>query len=233
MDLARLQKGSLVERAIEQLRAPVASGQWPVGQRIPTEPELAEQLGVSRNTVREAVRVLVHAGMLEARQGAGTFVRAALEPAEVLNRVDRAGLLERVEVRQTLEVEAARLAASRHDEQDAAALRAALDNRAAHQAADHAHNIESFIEVDAQFHAAVVAAAHNSALGDLYRYCEAGIAETIRRTELDADLPEPGQADHEAVFDAIVARDPDAAAAAARALLADTLAMLGGAERDA
>lgn len=229
MSLARIHKGSLVESVIDQLRASVEAGDWPVGQRIPVEPVLAERLGVSRNTVREAVRVLVHAGLLDTRQGAGTFVRAAIDPAETLRRISRAGLLERVEVRLTLEVEAARLAAIRHDDADRAALRAALDERAAHRAADKTtqiHTLESFIEIDARFHGAVVEAAHNSALTDLYRYFASAIVETIRQTELDHELPEPSQADHEALFDAITARDPDAAAAATRQLLAGTIAVL-------
>lgn len=229
MSLARVHKGSLVESVIAQLRASVESGDWPVGQRIPVEPVLAERLGVSRNTVREAVRVLVHAGLLDTRQGAGTFVRAAIDPAETLRRISRAGLLERVEVRLTLEVEAARLAAIRHDHADRTAMRDALDERAAHRSiarAAEANSLESFVEIDARFHGAVVEAAHNSALTDLYRYFAAAIVETIRQTELDHELPEPSQADHEALFEAITTRDPDAAATATRQLLAGTIAVL-------
>ena len=65
---------TLVRQVIDQLREQVASGAWPVGGRIPTEPQLVEALGVGRNTVREAVRALVHAGVLECRQGSGTYV---------------------------------------------------------------------------------------------------------------------------------------------------------------
>jgi len=229
MSLARVHKGSLVESVIDQLRETVESGDWPVGERIPVEATLAERLGVSRNTVREAVRVLVHAGMLDTRQGAGTFVRAAVDPGDTLRRIDRAGLLERVEVRLTLEVEAARLAAVRRNADDLQAMRAALDERAAHRAAHpttQADRLEDFIAIDVRFHAAVVDAAHNSALTDLYRYFAAATVETIRQTEIDQALPEPTQADHQALFDAIVARDADAAAAATRHLLAATIDVL-------
>jgi len=229
MSLARVNKGSLVESVIDQLRASVESGEWPVGQRIPVEPVLAERLGVSRNTVREAVRVLAHAGMLDTRQGAGTFVRAAVDPGETLRRIGRADLLERVEVRLTLEVEAARLAAVRHDNQDRQAMRDALDARAAHRAANTAQlaeTLDTFIQIDARFHAAVVEAAHNRALSDLYRYFAAATVETIRQTETDQTLPVPTQADHEALFEAIVAGHADAAAQATRALLAGTMTAL-------
>lgn len=229
MGLAHIHKPSLVESVIDQLRASVESGEWPVGQRIPVESVLADRLGVSRNTVREAVRVLVHAGLLDTRQGSGTFVRTGVDPAETLRRIGRAALLERIEVRLTLEVEAARLAATRHDDADRSAMREALDQRSSLRAADRGaptSNLDSFIEIDTRFHAAVVNAAHNGALSDLYRYVASAIVETIRQTEIDQALPEPSQADHEALFEAITTRDPDAAANATRHLLAGTIAAL-------
>jgi DNA-binding FadR family transcriptional regulator len=92
MNKVKLPRLSLVDSAVAELRSAVARGEWPVGERIPTEPRLSEQFGVGRNTVREAVRVLVHAGLLETRQGDGTYVRARLDPAEALRRVERSTL---------------------------------------------------------------------------------------------------------------------------------------------
>ena len=83
MKLARITKGSLVETAIESLRQAIEQGHWAIGDRLPVEAELSESLGVSRNTVREAVRVLVHVGMLETRQGDGTYVRATKDAGEI------------------------------------------------------------------------------------------------------------------------------------------------------
>lgn len=77
--LERIRKGSLVETAIESLRNAIEKGDWSVGDRLPVEQELSDSLGVSRNTVREAVRVLVHVGMLETRQGmAPTYALPAM-----------------------------------------------------------------------------------------------------------------------------------------------------------
>ena len=81
MPLATTRRTGLVDQVIEQMRKAISSGEWPVGQRIPAEPELVSALGVGRNTVREAVRALAHAGLLEVRQGDGTFVRATSELA--------------------------------------------------------------------------------------------------------------------------------------------------------
>ena len=74
MALSSPRRSALSDQVIAQLRAQITSGEWPVGSRIPTEPELVEQLGVARNTVREAVRALAHNGLLAIRQGSGTYV---------------------------------------------------------------------------------------------------------------------------------------------------------------
>ena len=85
---------SLVDVTIELMRTQIEEGRWQVGERIPKEAELAEMLKVGRNTVREAVRVLSHARVLDVRQGDGTYVRLSVDPAEVTP----AALRERVAV---------------------------------------------------------------------------------------------------------------------------------------
>src|SRR5690554_7581348 len=97
--LKPIRKGSLVETAIESLRQNIESGEWPVGTRLPVEAELSEALGISRNTIREAVRVLVHVGMLETRQGDGTYVRANRDAGETLRRIARSKLADRKSTR--------------------------------------------------------------------------------------------------------------------------------------
>ena len=100
-----------VARQIENL---ITSGVWPVGSRIPAEKDLVSQLLVSRNTVREALRSLVHTGMIEARVGDGTYVRSLTElAAPLVRRVKRGSLKDAIEVRAALEKEAAHLAAVR------------------------------------------------------------------------------------------------------------------------
>ncbi|BFO20338.1 hypothetical protein SHKM778_67260 [Streptomyces sp. KM77-8] len=86
MSLSHPRRAALSEQVIAALRAEITSGEWPVGSRIPTEPELVEQLGVARNTVREAVRALAHNGLLDIRQGSGTYVVATSELAGVMQR---------------------------------------------------------------------------------------------------------------------------------------------------
>ncbi|WP_043915436.1 FadR/GntR family transcriptional regulator [Kitasatospora griseola] len=216
---------SLVDEAIEQLREQLAAGAWPVGSRIPTEHELAERLRVGRNTVREAIRVLVHAGMLVSRQGEGTFVRSTSDPASVLRGVQRSGVRDVLEVRAALETEAARLAAERHTPDDLARMRAALAREAEVMAA-HPERAgrEATVEHDLEFHTAIVEAAHNPALTEVYRYFGASVRESMRAAFGDHEMPEVAIGTHAALVDAIESGDPERAEAACRALLAEPTA---------
>ncbi|MGK4582258.1 FadR/GntR family transcriptional regulator [Kitasatospora sp. HPMI-4] len=216
---------SLVDATIEQLREQLSAGSWPVGGKIPTEHELAERLQVGRNTVREAIRVLVHAGMLVSRQGEGTFVRSTSDPAAVLRGVQRSGVRDVLEVRAALETEAARLAALRHTPEDIARMRDALA-REAEVFASHPERAgrEATVEHDLEFHTAVVEAAHNPALTEVYRYFGASVHESMRAAFGDHEMPEAVVATHEALVDAIESGDPDLAEAACRELLADPTA---------
>ncbi|MFP3978500.1 MULTISPECIES: FadR/GntR family transcriptional regulator [Marinobacter] len=216
--LKKIQKGSLVETAIESLRHAIETKQWLVGDRLPVEAELSEALGVSRNTVREAVRVLAHVGMLETRQGDGTYVRATRDAGETLKRIARTQLTDQLEVRIMLETEAAKLAAQRRTDQDIRAMTTALDARGK---ADS--DMQARIRHDEAFHHALVAASHNSALSELYDYFSHAITQTIERTELDADLPEPTQEDHELLLAAVRRQDSEKAEKLARSLLSPSL----------
>ncbi|MCS5563182.1 MAG: FadR family transcriptional regulator [Oleiphilaceae bacterium] len=224
--LEKIRKGSLVETTIESLRQAIEGGQWPVNSKLPVEAELADALGVSRNTVREAVRVLVHVGMLDTRQGDGTYVRATRDAGETLRRISRTRLAEQLEVRIMLETEAATLAASRRTEDDLRAMTQALDARA--RAGD---DLEQRIHHDQTFHHRLVQACHNSALIGLYDYFAQAIGQTIERTETDADLPEPSQEDHELLLAAIRRGDTGKAEQLARALLRPSLNALRNEER--
>ncbi|MBA1147870.1 FadR family transcriptional regulator [Ectothiorhodospiraceae bacterium WFHF3C12] len=223
MAISQIRRTSLVAAVTEQMQTQIREGHWTPGHRIPTETQLAESFGVGRNTVREAVRALAHDGLLEVRQGSGTYVKAVRHDRTFLERIERAALRDQVEVRQALEVEAARLAARRRTADDLASMREALSVRGTWS--DEA-TLKDFVERDARFHLKVVEASHNSALVQLYSYFRANIQKTIEASESKPELPQPAHAAHEAVVDAIELRDPDAAAKAAQELLASLLEAL-------
>ncbi len=212
MPLTSLRRSPLVDLAVAQLREQVLSGQWPVGGRLPAETELAQRLEVGRSTVREAVRALVHAGLLETRQGSGTYVRSVTPEAGWEPRLRRAAVLDAYEVRQALEVQAARLAASRRTDADIAALRASLAER---ERARARGKDARFIELDLAFHRAVVAAAHNPLLAEMFDSFVAVLREALLAVVTDSGLGDVGaDAAHARLARAIEAGD---AAAAERA----------------
>src|SRR6187549_2722563 len=128
--LRAARRAGLIEQVIDQLREQILAGTWSIGSRIPTEAELAASTGTSRNTVREAVQSLVHAGLLERRQGSGTYVLASSELAgAVSRRVALASNRDVLEVRRALEVGAARLAAVRRTDEDIARMRELIATR--------------------------------------------------------------------------------------------------------
>ncbi len=225
MALSPVGRGSLSELAVQQLREQLELGTWPVGSRLPAESLLAEQLGIGRSTVREAVRVLVHDGQLETRQGSGTFVRALTPPPEWEPRMRAAALLDVYEVREALEVQAARLAAERRSDADLARIDAALAERERRRAEGE---IEAFVDADLAFHGAIVLAAGNELLRDMFAsfltVLRAALVEVVRDVVLD-DVD--SAAAHADLAAAIRARDPEAAMAATHANITVTGGPLG------
>ncbi|MDX2541027.1 FadR/GntR family transcriptional regulator [Streptomyces sp. WI04-05B] len=207
--LSHPRRSALSEQVIAALRNQITSGEWPVGSRIPTEPELVAQLGVARNTVREAVRALAHNGLLDIRQGSGTYVVATSELAGVMHRrfadADRRHI---AELRSTLESGAAELAALRRTERDLKQLDALLARREEAWASGDA---EAFVTADASLHMAVVAASHNDVMTAMY----ADLGEVLRdwlRDDVGGKLTPQSYVDHAPLVEAIRAGDATAAA---------------------
>ncbi|MEV6133342.1 FadR/GntR family transcriptional regulator [Streptomyces violaceusniger] len=209
MPLTSPRRSALADQVIAQLRAQITSGEWPVGSRIPTEPELVEQLGVARNTVREAVRALAHNGLLDIRQGSGTYVLATSELAGVMHRRFAAADPRHVaELRSALETKAAQLAAERRTEQDLKQLDAQLDRR---ELAWEAGDPDAFVEADATLHMAVVAASHNDVLAELYADLGAVVRDFLR-ADVDSGMGPDTYVDHARLVEAIREGDGERAA---------------------
>src|SRR6478735_1339331 len=112
MTLSPSVRPPLAAEVTAKLRGMVHTGEWPLNQRIPPEPELMARLGVSRGTLREAIKALAHSGMLEVRRGDGTYVRATSEMSGAARRMYQDHTEQHIlEVRLGLDTQAARLAA--------------------------------------------------------------------------------------------------------------------------
>jgi len=217
-------RSTLSRQVISELERLINSGEWPLDQKIPAEPELMAALGVSRNTVREAVRALVHTGLLDARPGDGTYVTATDGLGAALARQFRhAKALEILEVRRMIERDAAGLAATRRSEQDLAALRTLISTQ---ETALSTGSREAYLDAELAFHAAVVDCAHNTLLSQLYVQMTASVRESIALAA-EADMADEGHVTlHDALIAAIDDQDVARAEAAATRHLASVEAVL-------
>ena len=208
-------------QTVETLAARILSEEWGEGTVLDL-PALREELDISLTALREALKVLAAKGMIDARQKRGTFVQPREQwnvlDADVMRWQTAAGedpdlLDELTEARTVVEPAAARIAASRADEDDVAALRTALDEMAA--AGD---DIEASVRADLAFHRVLMTATHNNFLLQVERVIAIGLAERDKLVHgaRPSDNPVPS---HRKVFDAIVARDPAAAETAMFALV--------------
>ncbi|NYI70081.1 DNA-binding FadR family transcriptional regulator [Naumannella cuiyingiana] len=211
-----IRRAPLAEQAAEALLSRVRAGEWGLGHKLPGETTLSVQLGVGRSTVREAIRDLAGRGVLESRQGAGVFV-TSLEPADDWDTVlARADVVAVIEARVAIEAEAAALAAGRRTPADLRTLRRTLADRSKLGTSPQVH-----VDADMAFHRAVVVAAHNEVLSELFD----AFVPRVHRAMVDmlkiSPLPweDADHASHEVLFEAIRARDPLAAAEASRSQL--------------
>lgn len=213
--MSLLVKRSLVDQALDQLRLRITEGTWTVGQRLPTEPELSAELGISRNTVREAMRVLAFSGLIEIRQGDGSYLRAVIDPLDTLKALSRCSHEQARETRHILEVEAIGLAALRRTDEDLVALREALGVSGSHYHGD----LDSYIACDLVFHRRLVDAAHNPTLSELYRYFSSIVGAQLRQTLNITPRRQEVFDLHIELLDAVEQRDPERAKALSRQLI--------------
>ncbi|MFF5083620.1 FadR/GntR family transcriptional regulator [Actinoplanes sp. NPDC000266] len=210
----------LAQQVADQLRRRIADGEFPVGSLLPTEAELTRELGVSRNSVREGLRSLVHAGILGARAGYGTFVIATSDLAPALaRRIPRDRATDVAEVRLLLEREGARLAATRATPEQIEQLTVALAAREA------ATDGPSYAAADFAFHQQLLEASGNALLAELYRGSGGNEQSLLHLNSPGVDFAaarpviRPIDDEHAAIVEAVAARDPAAAAEAAERMV--------------
>jgi len=211
-----LRRVPLADQAADVLLGRIRAGEWTLGAKLPGETTLAPQLGVGRSTVREAIRQLAGRGVLDARQGSGVYVTALDAPEDWDRVLRRADIVTVLEARTAIEVEAAALAAARRTPADIRAMKRALAQRTA-----PGQSIEEHVDADTVLHRAIVVAAHNEVLTEMFD----GFVPRVRRAMVDMLRLRPAadesadQDAHADVVAAIVGRRADLAATATRAHL--------------
>lgn len=200
---------SLSEKIIAQITDAVVGGQLAPGSRLPTERELAEQFGVSRTVVRDAIKTLAGRGFLQVRHGSGIFVATAEESMagrlEMLSNtlvLQGTGLQDLFDVRKTLEVRTAELAAKLRTPDQVVRLRTLVED-----AYQHLDEPEMLSKRDAQFHVAIAEASQNLVMVRVMLT----LLDLLAKSRLES-LGIPGQAeralkDHGRIIQAIEARD--------------------------
>src|SRR3954465_5485371 len=212
---------SVTQRAIDEIKAMIIRGELAAGARLPKEADLASRLGLSRNSLREAVRALTLARTLGGRQGDGTYV-TSLEPRMLLEPLtfmadfhqDRT-LLQVLEVRRILEAATAALAAQYITDEELAELRAAVDEM------DACETVEAFVANDLRFHRIIGAASRNPILASVLESFSTPLSRTrVWRGVTQANAIDQTKAQHESLYDALAHRRPDVARAMATAHIA-------------
>jgi GntR family transcriptional regulator, transcriptional repressor for pyruvate dehydrogenase complex len=205
----------LTDQAISKIKDMIMSGEFAADSKLPPEQELAQQLGLSRNSLREAVRALTLIGVLEPRVGDGTYV-TSLEPELLLTGMGFISdlltgrtLLELHEVRRILEPVATGMATTRLSEEEFAALEACLAEM------DAADTTQAFIAADEEFHRIIVSASGNSTLASLIQNLSGGtLRARLWRSVTERGAIESTKNRHRDIYDALRAGDPARASAA-------------------
>ncbi len=211
-----IQPTRVSDSAVDQIMSLIADKRLQPGDRLPSERELVKGLGVSRATVREAMRALEAMGIIEVKAGAGSFVRKAGDRHTGPNWVPWLlshwqEIMELVELRQALETRAARLAAIRASAEQIEAIAATLDRM---QAAIEAGDSKAIVAADKTFHEMVAEASGNKLIANVLNVANAALSETRGAILSLANRPSKSLAEHRLIWEAIAARDPEQAAQA-------------------
>ncbi|MGN9842481.1 FadR/GntR family transcriptional regulator [Nonomuraea sp. H19] len=215
---------SRTQQLVDTLTARIQDGVIRPGERLPTEADLVQTYRVSRTVVREAIARLKAAGLIDTQHGRGSFVLArpsttGFDPAPAATRQE---LLDLLDFRIGVEVEAAGLAAARRGRPALARLREALDDFAA--AADHP---SAAVRADFQFHLRIAQATGNRYFADLLASLGPSMI-IVPRERLHPDRPDFARivAEHDTIYATIERQDAEAARAAVRVHLSNSRARL-------
>lgn len=224
------------DQVFEQLRELIFRGEFKPGEKIMTERELSEAFDVSRTSVRDAINKLVVMGLLEQKQGQGTFVRSPggrdHEFMSEAMRSQNATLLDLLEVRMGLECNSAALAAQRAIERDITFMEDSMQELNEEMAAGRLG-----ASADTSFHMAIAYATHNPLqvyiMKRFYDFLFYGIEENLIKLYEKPQQLKQISAQHRAIVDAIKIHDPQAAYLATKQHIEYVMRRVGEEKRDA
>ena len=205
--LQAIEKASVKDQTLEQLKNYILSGVVQLGGRLPSERALSEALGVGRYSVREALKVLEAVGLVQSRVGEGTFLTtntgASFGRILGLSLATWGGtIIEILDAREMIEAEAARAAAERATPSQLTQIERELKQM------NHAENVRDYLKADMNFHRRVGQASHNAIISQFVHNLIDLLEEVLQETHSDM-LPTQaeGGGSHQDIYDAIVAGD--------------------------
>ena len=206
--VVKIVKKSLPQQIADAIEQKIHDKEYLVGDKLPTEPNLVEYFGVSRNTVREAIQSLAHSGLLETRQGDGTYVVAQEKlQVEFFNIMNSATYQNVLEVRELLEKHIVVSAIRNCTDEDIAEMKKYLLRRKGEES-----SLRETTQADLDFHIAIAAATHNEIILSMYKYISKYIQDVIyqKTHNMDHDQDYIDEI-HDRLFHAIEDRDVDTA----------------------
>jgi GntR family transcriptional regulator, transcriptional repressor for pyruvate dehydrogenase complex len=215
MDLRSVQRTPLVAVVVEKLRKLIESGGLKSGDRLPPEPELVTQLGVSRTVLREAIIRLQTVGLVNIKRGVGTYVAdqsdvtACVQLVRSVMALSTDELIRFVELRDAIESHAARLAANLVTETDVAEFESLCN-----ALEDSRHDLDQAMKIDLQFHLRLVEITGNRLMRDILVILREFIREGIYRTTPAPIQRMLSRKCHMPIVDALRNHDSEAAEAA-------------------
>ncbi len=219
------QPKNLNAQMVSLLGQRIVQGHYQEGEQLPVEADLCTEFSISRPILREATKILISKGLLSSRPRVGTIVKPRsqwnLLDSDVLSWVTESLPAEQFldilfEARMAIEPSAAELAARKASDEDIEKIRLAYEGMAS------AKTVEESLEPDIRFHQAIMSATQNEVISYIGQTLHNALALSFSLTSWHEDLLKQTLPRHKAVFDAIVAHDPQAAGEAARALLLDS-----------
>lgn len=204
-----VRRQNLADEVASRLQQQISLGQYETGQKLPTEPELMQQFGVGRSTIREAVRILANTGLVRVQQGVGTFVESQEGISEPLSqRFQRAQFSDLNEIRQLLEVKIAEKAALHRTESDIIRMQALLQKR---EEMAIANQPGECIQADIDFHTSIAAASKNEIMVDLYKTVACHLKQSFIARFSTTDTFAQTQDLHKALLQSIIDQEPEKA----------------------
>ena len=210
MEFKRISKNTVVSQVIAQINQLIRDRVLSPGDRLPSERQMSEQLGISRPSLRESLRVLEYAGVLETRYGDGIYVAndsSIIDNSPYFSRlVNQYTLEDMVEMRKILETAAIRFAVERASDEDLVVMRHLLD-----ESKDGIDERERFVKLDKSFHLAIADASRNNLLLNSFR----NMGAMMDGFNLELQVTKAARmticAQHERIYAAIAERDSDRA----------------------